>query len=211
MEEQERSELKSYITDRTSNITNDCRTFLWVRTEHGEIFDQPNLGVGGGNILMAVGLFATVEYLSKIGYILDKGVGSDNATDCFIWLIKNLPPSIKLFADTENEVNLNSFWNVWRNKLAHLVAPKHARAETVSPIKSHPNYQATRNLFDIDLAFLHPFYKRGELPEGWWCSNVDKLTNDLDRIARWLASNIAENAPIANVQAALAWINSELS
>jgi hypothetical protein len=55
--------LKAIIRERTRFITGDCDTFLHVKRQATPLIGE--WGSGGGNFLMAIGLFALINFLAK--------------------------------------------------------------------------------------------------------------------------------------------------
>lgn len=56
--------LKQIIQERTSFIVGDCNTFIMARGQNPSALTSWN--TGGGNFLMAVGLFAVLNFLGKM-------------------------------------------------------------------------------------------------------------------------------------------------
>jgi hypothetical protein len=63
-----KAELKYEVHRRVEGLVADCRTFLAVRTEQHDWFKrrQSEVGLGGGNFLIAIGLLALLNFLSKV-------------------------------------------------------------------------------------------------------------------------------------------------
>lgn len=201
-------DLKEYIT-RAKGITNDCRTFLWARLEHPEsIDDDPSLELGGGNLLMASGLFATLGYLATIYVLLtgkeERSSRNDKeiiASDAFVDLMKDCP--IKLGLNGLNEIELKKFWDRWRNQLTHRLVPGRGTALTISP-RINPNLKGTYK------RVIEDFLRDGELDsfhkteDDWQLSNIDKLNAGIDRITKWV-SDQSDSYP-NKIESVLEWI-----
>jgi hypothetical protein len=63
-----KAELKSEVQRRVEGLVADCRTLLAVRTEQHGWFKQrqSQVGLGGGNFLIAIGLLALLNFLAKV-------------------------------------------------------------------------------------------------------------------------------------------------
>jgi len=57
-------QLKEIIGQRASFIGGDCNTFIMAKSQKENFIHD--WGTGGGNFLMAVGLFAVINFLSKV-------------------------------------------------------------------------------------------------------------------------------------------------
>lgn len=216
MQENPNEKLKSYIIDRTRYITNDCRTFLWARFQYYPDIQNSHLEIGGGNILIAMGLFGVLGYLSKIYVLLaDKARYSDpkcgkprvNETEAFKDFIKNCP--YKLNLDQLRDEDLRKLWNRWRNKLAHLLVQKEGTAEAFVADKVNlalaGKYEEVKDSLraNVDIKIF-----TFNSAEDWWHCNVDLLASELDKIADWLASFSSSVSP-ERIQKALEEIESD--
>jgi hypothetical protein len=125
--------LLSFIKDGVSNITNDCRSFVYSKL-NGDLDNVAD--AGGGNLLSAMGLMAALEYLSKIYLIWDKGWPTDRqfihqgrinalaAVEHFIqW--SELSPIYS------GATSFGNIWSDYRNGLAHNLRQK-LKSETSS-------------------------------------------------------------------------------
>jgi hypothetical protein len=63
-----KAELKYQVHRRVEGLVADCRTLLAVRTEQHQWFKkrQGEVGLGGGNFLIAIGLLALLNFLAKV-------------------------------------------------------------------------------------------------------------------------------------------------
>jgi hypothetical protein len=75
-----REKIIGTISDNCNLIHSDVNTFLWVKTDMSDEFENvpENYFIGGGNLLMVHGLFAIINYLAKAYKILRKGYDIDN-------------------------------------------------------------------------------------------------------------------------------------
>lgn len=140
-----REKIKRDINDSLIML-NDIRSFQFLRSGKGQkILNKYFLG--GGNLLSAIGLFAILNYLSKIHFVLRKGtyvdnchrketikvkrenitcskyikiprLGEVNETEAFVLLIKTFPKDVGLPQNDERIIK--KVWNDWRNYLSHM-------------------------------------------------------------------------------------------
>ena len=214
------NKLKSYISDRTLNITNDLRVFLWVRLNNYDILNDKQLKLGGGNLTMAIALFACLSYIGKIHWLLHRNIPMRkkenfiplidyleyeeiglNETDCFKFLIQRSPCKLGLRNLQQDE--LEKFWSSWRNSLVHMLAQEGTEGPVLSIIpkgQSH-NYLMEMNKLDPELSFY--------LNKKKWSCRIDNFNSGLDKITQWLVGEIDKQENL-RVGQTLAWVEDEL-
>ncbi len=225
--------LKSYIGDRTKNLVYDSNTFLKVR------FEKPfEIGgeIGGGNLLIALGLFAVLSYLAKVykalrggrptteeeaknarkilnnnpqlkQYLIPKIQGQFNETDAFYELIKD--------AHKEAQINFGlqpkkyrEIYSAIRHKLTHIIAPQEGHLLlTYIPAKGQI-VPFSKIKSDIRNSGDPAFTLEGDT---WQC-NVDLLNRDVEKISEWLVKKIdGGKFTEEDMKYTLGWIRDQLS
>lgn len=205
-------ELRDYIL-RVKSITSDCRTFLWARLQHYDDLNNQGLGLGGGNLLMANGLFSSLGYLGKIYVqLMDTAEWHRNRIkegDAFQKLINACPE--KLGLDTLSGDDVKAFWGQWRNGLAHMVVQTEVgTAMTIMPPADGgwPSGQYEEyKLFITSGQRGKSFTKRADID--WWDCNVDVLTSEVDKIALWVFEQCSIKPDRVGVT--LKWLKGELA
>ncbi len=204
-------DLQSYIRDRTKNITKDCRTLLFFKQEYNGEYHAHEDILGGGNLLIATGLFAALEYLSKIYYVLK--VGYENIPNSDKPAPTRRPheihlekPLFELIGDypinfglqTLGRPRLKKFWHKWRNKLAHLLAqdPRWGAVEAFDDLGL--NFQNTETY--IENNFIS--FSRNN---GRWICNADKFRMDIDEISEWTCNQM-NNYSGERIRSTLNWL-----
>lgn len=184
-----KSELISFIKNRTQNITNDCRTFLWFKSVHNKEYKSiNNLRIGGGNLLMAIGLFSSMEYLCKIYYVLKIGYENIPNSDKqkgrndIKWqkplnvLITDYPADFGIKSLSSDKIKL--FWKNWRHKLAHLLAQDPLWGQVNAFDNRNENYNEAMENLKNTIPFIQE--------NGRWICNADRLAKEIDSISDWL-------------------------
>jgi len=69
-----KTELLRIVDDRVNMMIADTNTFIWLRHNHPDEL-RKNKEIGGGNLLMALGLFSALNLMVKVHKILRKGKG----------------------------------------------------------------------------------------------------------------------------------------
>lgn len=121
-------ELISMLRDRIKRITDDANTFTFVKTTTPNALNNYDLNLGGGNFLVALGLFTCLGFLAKTYVLLTNQAVLNsskdiNETDAVWKLIKNLPNHIDLGLPKEKEF-VEAHWKQVRNSLAHMAVSK---------------------------------------------------------------------------------------
>lgn len=204
-------ELKEYIS-RVKDITNDCRTFLWARLEHYEEVKDKDLEIGGGNILIANGLFSCLSYLSKI-YVQLANIATRSGryneideTDAFQKLIFACPE--KLGLDGLGVEDIKEVWRKWRNKLAHVLVQREGTAVTYDVRVDESlkgQYIEFRKKIELGQEGKS-FTKHQEID--WWYCRVDILAVEIDEILSWI-TNQCDVYP-NQIKSTLEWVKNEL-
>jgi hypothetical protein len=141
--EDSKKELLSYLKHRTLNIIRDANTFLWAKTRHHETFHEgPEWNsLGGGNILVAIGLIATLNYLAKIHWLLGGHNIEDDGTivekHAFNLLLTDYPADTGLTSHDE----IDEIYELSRDRLVHMLAPKEGGLQILSLGPSESKYE----------------------------------------------------------------------
>lgn len=227
--------LESYITQRSSHITRDCHTFLWVRTEHTTKFDlQETKGaIGGGNMLILLGLLCVLSYLGKIHYILE---GNDPFSKEQAKIARKtwggLPPNIKSLLKPKMAHELNetdavahllsaypceakmkidaakakALYTEARNTLVHVLSVK--RGNTSIAIKEEMPFEDAVSFIttsDKAVPILHQFTLESVKPNTH--VYVDRLAYDIEGITKWLSNKVLNgDYSDERVQKAIGWL-----
>jgi len=206
-------ELQSYIRDRTKNITKDCATFLFFKQKYNGTYHRREDILGGGNLLMAMGLFGALEYLSKIYYVLKTGyenipnnrnskpypIGRPNEIK---WerplseLIRDCP--IELGIRNLNAQRLKKFWQNWRNKLAHLLAQDHRWGGVASFDDSTLSFHGAET-------HIKNHFTSFTRNNGRWECDADKFRMDIEDIAEWICTQVTGHTG-ARARSTLNWL-----
>lgn len=222
----EKEKLVDYI-NRSQAIIADTNTYIWLRSVNPKILnDIPELG--GGNLLMALGLFAVINYLGKIYTILKGGipVTKDQADAANQWLKdKNIKDSgfekiieTKRFGQlNETEAfktllndcpglnlglspeELKGVWHNIRNKLTHVVSP--GKDYQINARLGGGTYEkAKKEAFN----FNRVFYIDGSVRVH---CNVDVLGIKVEKIKEWIIEQLNSNTfEEDNINRALRWV-----
>ena len=222
----EKETIVQYI-GRAKSLVYDSNTFLKVRTERlfylGEQF-------GGGNLLIALGLFSALSYLAKI-YVLLEGhelpalKDIETAKNNFKALDKKItdyyrpvrPDEInetlaftKLLSDQNCPQNLGidkneyaKIYNDIRNHLSHRVAPN--RGYTVMTFQTDENYEVPYTDFKRHLNESNKsvFEVDGDSLNCY----VDILVRDVEKISEWLIGKVqSDEFSEKNIKNTLNWL-----
>lgn len=229
-----KEEIARYIGDRTKNLTNDSNTFLWVRTEHYNALENAP-EIGGGNLLIAIGLFAALNHLAKIYSLLKGGKfvtkeeaenakrshremdkqtrnlmrpkreGEMNETEAFKKLVMESPAANLGI----RQGDLEKVYDAFRNKLTHMVAP---RAGDIVLTFVPPAEGSGVSYIELKKSIM----LRDELAfrykeDGLLECNVDLLSRDVEKIANWLVDAIENDRfTETNIRNTLSWIRNRL-
>lgn len=222
------SEITEYIK-LAKWLVNDSNTFLKVRTERKFYIDS-SLRLGGGNFMIALGLFSALSYLAKL-YVLLSGkctlpttVDIENAKDLFKKntdfrnyfyqkrsdSINETDAFIKLLSDPDCPQNFglgkdeySKIYTSVRNHLAHRIRPDYGY--TMTSIQTDEGkeipYEDIRSVIDRS---SQPVFEKG--PDCTLCF-VDFLGRDVDRIADWLEKKLRNNEfPQNNIDITHGWL-----
>lgn len=197
-----KDEVISYIADRTGNIVNDAYTFLWVRTTHLKEFEAK--GFGGGNLLVALGLFATMNYLGKVYYLLignpahynEKDELKVDETQAFKELILAVP-TISRLGLKEDEI-VPAYKEI-RHKLTHRIAPDFGNT-MLANISPNKDFETVRSIIETDK--INTF----EYKDGVRLCDVDRLARDVNKISLWLVGEIKASKFDPNIEVAFEWL-----
>lgn len=207
-----REELKKYITEFIQYIIQDCKSFIYIRLNQIDDYRNHNFGIGGGNILMALGLFSTLGYLSKIFVILSKDNykknkwGDINETEAFLNLM-NITPHDLGFKKIGDD-NIRKQWRRWRHKLVHLTVPQgqiqacDAEHQPILKNQYQCYLEQLKNLRNKNSFNLIPNFELFSV-------DIDKLVTDVEKISLWVIDQI-KCCRQERVDEAVHWIEREL-
>lgn len=204
--------LVDYI-NRSFDIIADTNTYIWIRAVQPQIL-QENKELGGGNLLMALGLSAVLNYLAKI-YILLKeegGITAEEIKQAKQWLKDNQYEKLafkdaieikrvgqineteafkKLLADCPGAnlgltaEELLGVWRNVRNKLTHTATP--GKDYQVDARWGGVTYQnAKADAFNFNMVFYTDGFGRMHC-------NVDVLNIRVEKIKEWLIEQITQD------------------
>lgn len=203
----DRSELASLIRERASHICKDAHTFLWARTQHYDEFKQ-NTELGGGNLLVGIGLFAVLSYLSKIFVQLEGSAvfnrdGSVNETDAVKKLLSAYPSTVNLGLEIED---VESVYKNMRHYLTHFVAPRYGNPMITHEQKA--DFEVYSSQLKSSAEFSFDEFEGG----GTYC-DVDKFAYDLEELTKWLAQAVDSPDKYSDdrMKTVFEWLNSALT
>lgn len=182
------------IMDRVLGVQNDLKAFIYIRKNN--LQHRENDDIGGGNIVVALTLFTTLNFLGKTYYCTvrpDKFLADGtavNETETFIQFMKFIQANGINLGLTTNGQDLEIVWNGFRNYLAHRL--------TVEPGKSvltftfEPDHQGS--IAEIlehskqHIVFQHNGQNRN------WIVNGDSLLAQLPFITQKVTDHITQRA-----------------
>ena len=202
------AEIVNNLMSQPTWIIGDTKTFQHLRLYEPELIEKEKLG--GGNILTIIGLFAVINYFSKVYKILQSGklpkenpYGKGNyftEKEAFITLANDFPNSI--IEDKQDEITLNKLWQTFRCDLSHIAQIKLGNRVLVlvGDQKNIPK--------DIVQKFVKnnstkPFRLIND--DGFVCM-VDKLITDVESMLDWIITDIDTRFPKANIELTNNWI-----
>lgn len=210
--------LKSEIIHRIQNITNDCRTFLWVRSVYRDDLDNESIKIGGGNLTIALALFNAIGYLSNTFYCLTKkdiskleynsaGIYDPNTYDSFKYFIKNQKSGVALGIEGLSFPELHKIWDDWRNKLSHFCVQRYGNTSlSFVENKSRKNRDKYLKFISTNNYKSQSFGKIG----GGWNIHIDFLNLQMDILANYIAEKILTSANQDNVLVFKKWLEFNL-
>lgn len=212
-----KKEVQSYIINGVKNITNDSRSFLFLRIIHTDDINNKELNIGGGNLLIAMGNFTIFEYLAKIYYGLTNDVVKwfdcetfmKPADQCFFNLIHDNNSGVSFGIEKLSSYELTELWKEWRNKLSHLLRQKEKHSSIslfFSFAEGINQRQGYLDFIDSKLINQSAFIKNNS---GWQCF-IDILNRDLDKLANWIANDVLNNSKEENINKIYTWLITEL-
>jgi hypothetical protein len=204
--------IKDYIRNRTMNVVNDARAYLFIR--HKPDIDIDKIGIGGGNLTTALALFATLGFLAKVYKILEKGFPyTQNEINEARDALKNCPGCssyenliiprranelneenafISLIRDSKVNLGIKddelcTVWREVRNKLAHMNVPDKGNVIMTFKIMGK-SYEEIIDL--IEKSETPPFLRNENNDLEMY---ADILQRDVVRISKWIAEQIDSN------------------
>lgn len=205
-----REELAEIIQNRTHSLIADANAFIWLRAEQGTVLQDGR--IGGGNFLMALGLFSIINFLGKVYSLLEdpsiaitqeeveeakqlvKSVDGLKANKAFelkrVGQINETTSSLKLFAECPyldsgfSEDELRRVWDGVRNNLSHMIVPYNGI--TIVVRAGGGKFDAARSDLEIQPAFR-------KMADGRMHCDVDALSLRIEQVAEWLSKKILAN------------------
>jgi hypothetical protein len=157
-----KTELLRIVDDRANMMIADTNTFIWLRHNHPDEL-RKNKEIGGGNLLMALGLFSALNLMAKVHKILRKGKGcivQKADVQEFRSIVKKYPELkgkiqplavgqvineedafVKLIKDSNakfglSDEGLRAAWQSFRNYLSHTATIRPGHSSVTFQIKS---------------------------------------------------------------------------
>lgn len=229
--------LKGEIHWRVEFVVNDCRTYIFVRQDKDEWYSTHKPPMGGGNFLMAHGLFSALNFMGKIYAHLKHREGyfyTQQNVDDVKSTVRKLKSAEVLKAIQEVDPTLNL-----KQLLASSAPTRWKPGRTGECIDETSVFKIFYSAFrpEIDLGFpedksnevWNSFRNRlshmaaprkviesgGDPPTAFrtendeWRVNVDRLTEDLILIEEWLARQIDDHQSEDDIRNALTLVNEQ--
>lgn len=159
------------IQDRLFAMIHDCETFIYLQLEKQREYNNAShsLGIGGGNFLIALGLFSAIDFIAVCNYVYKYGyLGRQDKRekykklnkeqevkdakkvlrDNYLILEKSLNTTsafTKLIESAFPEWNLSeevltNFWDNYRHALVHLSVPRMRIVLNTSKYNNYEDY-----------------------------------------------------------------------
>lgn len=202
---------QGWIEQITGSTLNDVKSSIAARVL---LRGQPEFG--GGNFLMAQGLFATLNLLAKVYVLLvdkeERGKCSDiNETKAFHTLVSDLPTEIRLGLEGPD---IDRAWQSFRNTPAHMGRPKEITLAYDVEIKPEdlPKVEETSKAAELVSKKIAALFSKEDpsfsKKDGFLHCNVDLLARDLGKITQWLTEEIMK-ADQEHAEKCLDWISTK--
>jgi hypothetical protein len=230
-----RSTLKGEIRWRVEFVVNDCNTYIFMRKEKSDWYTTHQPPLGGGNFLMAHGLFAALNFMGKV-YAHLKHRERYFHTVQNIADVKDAIKKLKSVSILDAIAVVEPNFNL--KALLHSKAPTRWKEGVPGECINETNvfnlfYQAFQPEIDLGfpegesnavwssfrnrlshMAAPNKVIESGGDPltacrivDGEWRVNVDRLTSDLILIWNWLARQIDQHSDEDDIRRTLHWIN----
>lgn len=192
------------VEDRILGIENDLRTFVDLRTHNRQHRNNDhNDDIGGGNIVMALSLFAVLGLLSKVyvcitsneaskydSYFNEHGHAKDEQK-LFVEYAKFLGNGYDLFeTDDPSNRTLKGVWECFRDFTTHLLVPDQGNIIITYSWETAPGKPVNDVLADIR---ANHGIRAFERKDTGWLVNVDKLLSVLPEIKTVTATFMREH------------------
>lgn len=217
---QEIAQLKKIIQQRTEFITSDCDTFIMARVQKVE---YAKWNTGGGNFLMAVGLFSVLNFLAKIHLHLVKPklFTSDSDREDYLIKVEELKtanPEYKKFLNSLTKPKVNSVNETYAFEILVNTLPKYIDLGIIHyKIAPREIWKIYRNLLshmawpgssiatnkyssiqDKNIISIHSYIDVNSTTSFYRVGSIiqcnsDKLTVDLLKISDWLCRELDSN------------------
>jgi hypothetical protein len=209
--------IKSDIIERTHQITNDSRAFFWLRSNYYKDLQMKELKIGGGNLLVALGLFSALNYLCNIYYCLTKpknnkfrfkkGIYDPVNKDNFVHFIKNQQSGVIFGIEDLDKKELEILWEDWRNNLVHFCTPRYGNtAVAFITKKTKQSKKEYLSIINDNDPKRHPFLGI----RSNWVLSIEILTNKLDIIADYIGNKVLDNAEDYHINTLRKWLDSNI-
>lgn len=188
-----REECCKIIRKRTDAIYADQKAFIYIRKVH----KQHDIdGIGGGNLSMALTLFAVLDFLGKIQYFIDrKGkvefrkngdpkIEGDRAFTHIVGMMRK-KSGVNLGLENVDNSEICKVWNDTRNKLTH-VCTTTAHMETFLIGDLDDKLGIEQILAEIYKFEVFLYEKKGK----FWRVNVDVLLARIPSITQLVCNDI---------------------
>jgi hypothetical protein len=189
--------------DRVNSIVFDSNVFTYTKATNPEAFKNESYKLGGGNFLVALGIFSSLGFIAKVYVtLIDKTVknrdGTINETDAIWSLINDMPDNISLGLP-KNKQFVAEQWQQIRHALVHMSYPK----LTIVSWGGGKDLNYEQIIQKIQTSKKKPFFKLGV--------RIELLANYLYKIIDWMEAEFSEgNYGINSVRKAEDWINESL-
>lgn len=177
------------IEDRVLGVSNDLKAFIYIRKYN---LQHKEDDIGGGNIVVALSLFTTLNFLGKAYYCTVKPAKFEadgsalNETETFIKFMKFLQDSgLELGLSSNGEI-LELVWNGFRNYLAHRLTVEPGKSVLTFEFK--PGHQGSIEAILEEAKQHQVFEHNGQNRD--WIVNGDALLANLPEITQRVTEHI---------------------
>lgn len=209
--------LKSDLVDRIKNITNDCRTFLWLRTVNPKVLNDEKNRIGGGNLSIALAVFSGINYLANSYHCLTadiksfqykpKGIYYPDGKKNFLFFVKNQRSNIDLGVEGLTEDELSNIWDDWRNKLTHFCTVRYGNTSlSFMELDDIHGLEKFLTFIKKDISKIPSFIKTAS----GWNLKIDLMSFKLDGLATYIAEKVLLEATKENIDVFEKWLEHNL-
>jgi hypothetical protein len=192
-----------WTRDRVNSIVFDSNTFIYTKAISPEAFRKDGYKLGGGNFLVALGIFSSLGFIAKVYAILaNKFVknkdGSINETEAIWSLISDMPYNISLGLPKDKQFVTDN-WRQIRHALVHMSYPK----LTIFSWGGEKGLSFEEIIRKIQNTTKKPFFKLGV--------RIELLASYLYKIIDWMELELNESKyELDSIKKAENWINESL-